>query len=242
MDWPTDILRSGKSLSLLLETGFFAVDVYTCLRTTAKPQRHESSPKGLKKLLRRINTTSFIIENSNTIRLFYANCSQQYADWIDILERSEPRPPRNVTAKQEKLDRFLSRWSLCSVYILEIWRLAGSRWLGTCYMLGAWFGPSKGWKMEAKHRATRLGAELAVLRIDYSSISLGPLYSSWLAIIQNFEVIHWLIDAYVVCSTLWSLTGKTSITRPTQDNLTSIETRQGTVNSAALGIAWSHVT
>lgn len=148
------------------------------------------------------------MENSNTIRLFYANSSQQYADWIDILEQSEPRPPRNVTAKQEKLDRFLSRWSLCSVYILEIWRLAGSRWLGTCYMLGVWFGPSKGWKMEAKHRATRLGAELAVLRIDYSSIPLGPLYSSWLAIIQNFEVIHWLIDAYVVCSTLWSLTDR----------------------------------
>lgn len=123
---------------------------------------------------------------------------------------------RNVTAKQEKLDRFLSRWSLCPVYILEIWRLGGSRWLGTFYMLGAWSGPSKGWKMEAKHRATRLGAELAVLRIDYSSIPLGPLYSSWSAIIQNFEVIHWLIDAYVVCSTLWSLTGKTSITRPTQ--------------------------
>lgn len=101
------------------------------------------------------------------------------------------------------------------IYVLEIWRLAGSRWLGTCYMLGAWFGPSRGWKMEAKHRATRLGAELAVLRIDYSSIPLGPLYSSWSAIIQNFEVIHWLIDAYVVCSTLWSLTGETSITRPT---------------------------
>lgn len=60
---------------------------------------------------------SFITENPNIMRLFYANCSQKYADIIDILEQSEPRPPRNITAEEKTVDRFLSHRSLCSEYI-----------------------------------------------------------------------------------------------------------------------------